>query len=161
MPFVAKDETGQYYLWQASDRGLITRSAIMAYDKDSPSTMWTSEYGNLLRTAFYPFGFPPNIYETENSVFVKDETYIFPNPLKPIYEQRLSLSVMPTIDTKVELKIYDLSGSLVYERTGLAYAYLRNMDVFDIPARKLSSGIYIAVLKGRGQTLQLRFGIEK
>jgi len=35
------------------------------------------------------------------------------------------------------------------------------MDVFDIPAHKLSSGIYIAVLKGGGQTLQLRFGIEK
>ena len=161
MPFVAKDETGQHYLWQASDRGLITRSAILSYTANSSHTQWTSEYSNLLRTAFYPFGIPTNIYETENSVFVKNETYIYPNPLKPIYEQRLRLSVMTTTDTQVELKIFDISGNMVHQQTGLAYAYLRNLDIFDIPAHNLSSGIYIAVLKGGGQTLQLRFGIEK
>ncbi|HOH59798.1 MAG TPA: T9SS type A sorting domain-containing protein, partial [Candidatus Cloacimonadota bacterium] len=161
MPFVAKDETGQHYLWQASDRGLITRSAILSYTANSSHTQWTSEYSNLRRTAFYPFGIPTNIYETENSVFVKNETYIYPNPLKPIYEQRLRLSVMTTTDTQVELKIFDISGNMVHQQTGLAYAYLRNLDIFDIPAHNLSSGIYIAVLKGGGQTLQLRFGIEK
>jgi len=87
--------------------------------------------------------------------------YFFPNPLKKIYEPRLRLSVMPTQDMQVELKIFDISGKMVYSHSALAYAYLRNLEIFEIPAHKLSSGIYIAIISSGGETHRLRFGIEK
>jgi hypothetical protein len=90
-----------------------------------------------------------------------DELYFYPNPLKKIYKPQLKLSVMPTEDMQIELAIYDVSGNLVYKQSGMAFAYLRNLELFDIPADKLSSGIYFALISGGGETHRLRFGIEK
>ena len=68
---------------------------------------------------------------------------------------------MPTQDLEVELKIFDIRGKLLYQKSALAFAYLHNTEIFEIPAHKLSSGIYIALVKGGNKTLQLRFGVEK
>jgi M6 family metalloprotease-like protein len=160
LPFVAKGADHNYYLWQATDKGHIYRNELPDYEAVGEQPRWEHEYGNLRRTANYPLTDLPNQYFSDE-VFVKAETYIFPNPLKSIYEQRVRLSVMPTRDMEIELKIYDISGKLVYDKSALGYAYLRNMDIFEIPAAKLSSGIYIAMVSGGGKTLQLRFGIEK
>jgi len=62
---------------------------------------------------------------------------------------------------EIELAIYDISGKLVYEHKAKAYAYLRNLEIFEIPAAKLSSGVYLAIVKGGGEKHLLRFGIEK
>ena len=160
MPFVATGADGQYYLWMATDRGLIYRTELPDFDPALAQPLWNAEFGNLQRTAHHPHVDLPNVYLSDE-VFVKSETYFFPNPLKSIYEPRLRLSVMPTRDMEIELKIYDISGRLVYDKSAFGYAYLRNLDIFEIPARKLSSGIYIAVVKGGGKKLKLRFGIEK
>jgi hypothetical protein len=160
MPFVSTGADTVNYLWMAADKGHIYRVELPDYDPVSANSLWSCEFGNLQRTAHHPDVDLPNHY-LSTEVFVKAETYVFPNPLKKIYEQRLRLSVMPTADTEVELKVFDIRGKLVYEKRAMALAYLRNMETFEIPARKLSSGIYIAMVKGGGQTLQLRFGIEK
>lgn len=160
LPFVSTGADGKYYLWMATDKGRIYRSALAYFDPSLASALWYSEYANLQRQAYHPGINMPNQYLCDG-VFVKAETYIFPNPLKRIYDPQLRLSVMPTRDLEVELKIFDITGKLVYQKRAMAYAYLRNMDIFEIPATKLSSGIYLAIVSGGGDSLQLRFGVEK
>ncbi|MDD3578965.1 MAG: T9SS type A sorting domain-containing protein, partial [Candidatus Cloacimonetes bacterium] len=160
LPFVTPGSDQKYYLWQATDRGQIYRSELPDYEPVMYQPHWSCEYGNLQRTANYPMIDLPNQYLSDE-IFVEDETYIFPNPLKSYYEQKLRLSVMPTQDLEVELKIFDIRGKLLYQKSALAFTYLHNTEIFEIPAQKLSSGIYIALVKGGNKTLQLRFGVEK
>ncbi|MDY0298775.1 MAG: T9SS type A sorting domain-containing protein [Candidatus Cloacimonadaceae bacterium] len=160
LPFVAKGADDSYYLWLATDNGSIFRAALPNYDPQTADQGWLCEYGNLQRTASRGASTSQNQYES-NSLFVENELYFFPNPLKSIYEPRIRLSVMPTRDAEIELAIYDISGKLVYKHKAIAYAYLRNLDIFNIPSSRLGSGIYLAVIKGGDQTKSLRFGIEK
>jgi len=160
MPFVAAGLDSTYYLWIAADKGRIYRVALPVYDHSKPQALWQHEYANLQRTAFHPGSDLQNQYISQDR-FVKSELYIFPNPLKSFYEPMLRLSLMPTEDMMVNLKIFDVSGKLVYDYSAMAYAYLRNMDVFQIPVDKLSSGVYFAIVSGKGETHRLRFGIEK
>jgi hypothetical protein len=62
---------------------------------------------------------------------------------------------------EIVLAIYDITGNMVFKQKARGYAYLRNLDAFQIPSAKLSSGIYLAVITGGGSTKRLRFGIEK
>lgn len=160
LPFVYPGDNDEYYLYVTSDDGRIYRELLPDYAADKVDPGWLSEYANLRRTAYREASTSPNQYQS-NSSFVMDELYIFPNPLKSIYEPRLRLSVMPTQDLEIELAIFDISGNLVFKDRAFAYAYLRNMEIFEIPADKLSSGIYLAIVKGGGEKHLLRFGIEK
>ena len=89
------------------------------------------------------------------------QVYIYPNPLKSIYQQKMRLNIMTSRDTELELSIYDISGTLVYRQKGYAKAYLKNLDIFDIPADKLCSGVYIAIIKSSTSSKRLKFAIEK
>ncbi len=160
LPFVAQGADDAYYLWIASDNGSISRTILPNYNPLRVDESWLCEFADLRRTASRGASTSENQYQSTGR-FVLDELYFYPNPLKKIYEPRLRLSVMPTEDMLVELKIFDISGKMVYNHSALAYAYLRNLEIFEIPARKLSSGIYIAIVSSGGETHRLRFGIEK
>lgn len=160
LPFVAPGADNAHYLWSATDNGSIYRKKLDAYNPATVDHAWHCEYANLQRTASRERGDLPNQYQSEKA-FVPSELYIFPNPLKSIYAQNIRLSVMPTRDLEVELGIYDISGTLVHHQKAQAMAYLRNLEIFNIPAAKLSSGIYIAVIKGGGETHRIKFGVEK
>ncbi len=160
MPFVAAGLDDRYYLWSATDRGRIYRTELAGYSPESPKGLWQHEFGNMSRTAWHPGSEMPNQFLSAGR-FVTEELYFFPNPLKRFYQPQISLSVMPTEDMPISLRIFDISGKMLYDHSGMAFAYLRNMDLFDIPVAKLSSGIYIAVISGGGETHRLRFGIEK
>lgn len=160
LPFVAKGADAKTYLWMAADNGSIFRKHLPDYDDRKADKGWIHEYANLRRTAYREASTTPNQFES-SGVFVKDQLYLYPNPLKKIYAQRLWLSVMPTQDTEIELAIYDITGNLVYKQKAMAYAYLRNLESFSIPAQKLTSGVYFAIIKGGGETHRLRFGVEK
>ncbi len=160
LPFVAKGADDQTYLWMAADNGSIFRKQIADYDESKSDKGWIYEYANLQRTAYREASTASNQY-LSSGAFVKDQLYIFPNPLKKIYAQNLWLSIMPTRDLEIELAIYDITGNLVYKQKAMAYAYLRNLESFSIPSAKLSSGIYFAIVNGGGETHRLRFGIEK
>ncbi|MCK9558178.1 MAG: M6 family metalloprotease domain-containing protein [Candidatus Cloacimonetes bacterium] len=160
LPFVTKGADNQYYIWMAADNGSLFRNPLPDYRPETVDTTWICEYANLRRTASRGPSKAQNQYESDHT-FVENELYIFPNPLKQIYGSSLKLSVMPTQDIEIELAIYDISGNLVFKQRALTYAYLRNLDAFNIPADKLSSGVYLAIIKGGGTTKRLRFGIEK
>ncbi|MDY0325372.1 MAG: immune inhibitor A [Candidatus Cloacimonadaceae bacterium] len=160
LPFVTQGADEDYYLWIASDNGSISRTKLPDYNPLRADESWLCEYADLRRTASRGPSTTDNQFQSDGK-FVLNELYFFPNPLKKIYEPRLRLSVMPTQDMQVELKIFDISGKMVYSHSALAYAYLRNLEIFEIPAHKLSSGIYIAIISSGGETHRLRFGIEK
>nr|MDK2850400.1 hypothetical protein [Candidatus Cloacimonadota bacterium] len=160
MPFVAEGLDGNYYLWSATDKGRIYRTQLSNYVPGGLQSLWQHEFGNLSRTAWHPGSEMQNQYLSSGK-FVTEELYFFPNPLKRFYKPKITLSVMPTQDMQVSLKIFDTSGKLIYEHRDLAFAYLRNMNLFEIPVDKLSNGMYIAVVSGGGETHRLHFGIEK
>ena len=160
LPFTAKGNDDNWYLFSATDNGRLFRSPIGNAPLANPGLIWTSEYANLSRSASIDPSALPNQY-LNAELFVPGQLYLYPNPLKSIYNQKLILNVMPTRDVSLELSIYDISGSLIYRQEAIARAYLRNLDIFNIPAHKLSSGVYIAVVKSDSESKRIKFGVEK
>lgn len=160
LPFMGIGLDGKWYLYTASDNGSLFRQELSDVPQENPALAWNREYVNLLRrSAFYP-GDLPNQYSS-NSDFVPGKVFIYPNPLKSIYEQKLILQVMPSRDLDLELAIYDISGNLVFQQKAQARAYLNNHDIFNLPADKLSSGVYLAVLRSSNETKRIKFAVEK
>ncbi|MDZ4122121.1 MAG: hypothetical protein U1C33_06840 [Candidatus Cloacimonadaceae bacterium] len=50
---------------------------------------------------------------------------------------------------------------MIHSQKGMARAYLRNRDIVDIPWQKLSSGVYIAVVKASSESKRIKFAVEK
>ncbi|MBW6514521.1 MAG: T9SS type A sorting domain-containing protein [Candidatus Syntrophosphaera sp.] len=160
LPLIGTDPDGITYAWVASDNGALYRQPLPDIVTANLDQSWASEYANLQRTASRDHSQLPNIFQSE-SLFVAGELYIYPNPLKSIYENKLTLNVMTNRDTPIEIRIFDINGSLVYKQKGEAKAYLRNREAIEIPAEKLRSGVYIAVVSGDRASRQLKFAVEK
>ncbi len=160
LPKIGKASDNLWYAWVATDMGRIYRKQLGATAPGSLDSLWITEYANLQRTSSYEPPVQSNVYAT-NQVFVPGEVYFYPNPLKSIYEQVVRLSVMTSEDGPVELKIYDVSGALVFSQRAIAKAYLRNREIFSIPAARLASGVYLATVKAGNDVKSLRFAIEK
>ncbi len=160
LPFIAKGLDGGWYIYTATDKGSIFRNELDAIPQANPALGWTTEFGDLKRSAAYNSANLPNQFVTDD-IFVPGQVYIYPNPLKSIYNQKLVLNIMPSRNTDVTLKIFDISGSLVFQQKAAAKAYLNNLEIFDLPAKKLSSGVYIAVISTPQTTKRLKFAVEK
>ncbi|MEN6445448.1 MAG: M6 family metalloprotease domain-containing protein [Candidatus Cloacimonas sp.] len=160
LPFVSKASDSNWYIYCATDNGSLFRNQLANEPHFTSAYSWYCEFGNLRRTASVEETNLTNQYQTEE-LFVPDKVYIYPNPLKSIYSQKIWLNVMTSRDAALELSIFDISGTLVYRQKGYAKAYLNNLDIFDIPSAKLCSGVYIAILKSSGDSKRLKFAIEK
>lgn len=161
MPFVAQGQDGKYYLWQAADNGYIYRAPLPDYKARQQEGRWSAEYQSLGRGAYQSYYRQQENPYSGNKILIPQECFIYPNPLKRYHDGGLHLNIMPRIDTMVICSIYDSSGKLVYKESGFAYKYLPNRELFQIPASKLSSGIYIAVIQAGSESLNIKFGIEK
>jgi len=146
LPLISKGSDGGSYVWSAADNGSIFRKALPNPLPDSAQALWCCEFADLSRSASLDPGILPNTFESQ-SLFVPEELYIFPNPLKPIYANQLTLNVMTNRDTPLDVRIYDISGNLVFSQKSVAKAYLRNRETIRIPAERLASGVYITVVK--------------
>lgn len=160
LPVIGPGSDGKIYAWSAADNGRIHRSVLPDARMQDLDSRWISEYANLERHASRDHVSLPNQF-TSTKTFVDGEVYIFPNPLKSIYANKLTLSVMTSRDTPLEISIFDISGTLLYRQMGQARAYLRNREVIDIPAAKLASGVYIMVIKSSTESTRLKFAVEK
>lgn len=160
LPLIGKASDGLVYAWLACDDGAIYRQNLPEANLNDLKAGWMSEYGNLLRQASRDDAEYPNQYQT-SELFVPGELYIYPNPLKSIYEQKLTLNVMTSRDTGLEVKIFDINGSLIYSQKSTAKAYLRNRDQITLPADKLHSGVYICVVSGDRDSRSIKFAVEK
>jgi len=160
LPFVSKSTDDNWYIYCATDNGSLFRNKLENEPRFNSPYNWTCEFGNLRRTASVEEVNLPNQYKT-SELFVPGQVYIYPNPLKSIYQQKMRLNIMTSRDTELELSIYDISGTLVYRQKGYAKAYLKNLDIFDLPADKLCSGVYIAIIKSSTDSKRLKFAVEK
>jgi len=160
LPFLSKASDSKWYIYVAGDNGQLNREQSPAAPLANPALNWQHEYAGFNRWASIDPVNLPNQYQN-SARFVPDQVYIYPNPLKRMFDQRIYLNIMPTRDTKVELQVYDISGTRVYEHTAIARAYLKNLDIFEIPADKLSSGVYIAIIKADGYNQRIKFAVEK
>ncbi|KQC07566.1 MAG: hypothetical protein APR54_06005 [Candidatus Cloacimonas sp. SDB] len=164
-PIPVNTDSGNGIIFYAANNGTIYKLEL---ENELPENYWLAEYGDLQRTACYNGGLPENIYET-NKIFIKDQTYIYPNPLSVIFnnsifdgssrEQTLTLKIMTGIDVLVKVRIFDIAGNLVMKDEKYCEAYLDN-GIF-INADKLASGIYFADLSAGAKVLKLKFAIEK
>ncbi len=160
LPLIDAGADGQVYAWLASDDGSIYRQLLPDADLNDIKAGWTCEYGSLLRQASRDGADFPNQYQT-TELFVPGELYIFPNPLKSIYDQTLTLNVMTSRDTPLEVKIFDVNGSLICNQTSTAKAWLRNRDLIQIPADQMRSGVYFCVVSGDRDARTIKFAVEK
>ncbi len=160
LPIISEGSDGQIYVWLACDDGTVHRQVLPDIDLNGLKPGWDTEYGNLQRTASRGLAGLTNQYETAE-LFVPGELYIFPNPLKSIYDQKLTLNVMTSRDAQLEVRIFDIKGNLIHSQNGQAKAYLRNRDLISIPAEKLGSGVYITVVSDGKQSRSIKFAVEK
>lgn len=160
LPLVGKASDNRYYLWSSADNGKIFRKELPLFDPADADSLWFTEFGNLRRTASIGQSAENNQYSTTR-LFVPGEVFIYPNPLKSTHSGQITLSVMTSRDTGLELKVYDISGALIYQNKGTARAYLQNRELFKLPAHRMRSGVYLAVVSAGKEHVQLKFAVEK
>ncbi|MFC1898627.1 FG-GAP-like repeat-containing protein [Candidatus Cloacimonadota bacterium] len=127
------------------------------------------EYCNLQRTGYWTGeeGQPPDL---GSKLFVKEETYFYPNPLGTTFskgidfgnevpDQTIILRILTTQDVNVDIKIFDIAANKIYGNSTFCENGVIN-KVY-INAKKLSSGVYFAVLKAKGKVMKLKFAVEK
>jgi len=164
-PIVVNTDDNSSIIYFAANNGTMYKQDMSI---NILQNYWMTEYGDLQRTASYRGPAPSNIYTTDK-VFVKEQTYIYPNPLSVIFnnsifngsirEKTLTVKVMTGVDTEVKIRVFDIAGNLVMTEKQFCEAYVDNSIFID--AKKLSSGIYFANLYSQGETLKLKFAIEK
>ncbi len=160
-PVVAENHDG-VFLYVNAENGKIFKRKLpgAVIGENSISSLWYSEYGNLQRTASYTLFLPDNKLKTD-AIFVKDQCYVFPTPLTYENGGILYFNIMVSKNTPVELKIFDISGRMIFKDEYYCHAYVDNRDLVFKRIEDLSTGIYIAVLKAKSETMEIRFAVEK
>ncbi len=162
-PFL-HEENNELYLYTTQDRATINRSFIKDVDDDfnlsDKLTNWYTEYNSYHRNAVEFDTELENSFETDK-IFVDGEVYIYPNPFNSTINDKLTLRAMVSRKCQVKLEIYTISGKKVYSKTKELNPYLGNMNSFELPYEKLSSGVYLARLKAEGEYKELKFALEK
>ncbi len=160
MPFVHKASDNQVYAWSATDNGMIFRAPLPQASLPGIDQKWYCRYANLGRTASREDTDLPNVFET-TKLFVPNEVFVFPNPLSPVYEQKLTFQIMTSRDAEVEVSVFDIAGKKIFRKNVLCKAWLRNKELVDFPVDRLASGVYIAVLKSGSEVKRIKFALEK
>ncbi|MFO7659559.1 MAG: immune inhibitor A [Candidatus Cloacimonadaceae bacterium] len=160
MPFIHRASDGLVYAWLPTDNGKIFRAELPETALTGIDSLWYCRYGNLQRTSSRELDESQNQYET-TELFVPGETYLFPNPVRTIYEQKLTFQIMTSRDALVEVSVFDITGKKLYRKNVFCMAYLRNRELVDFSVTKLASGVYIAVLKSGDTVKRIKFAIEK
>ena len=153
-------------IFYATEDGAIYKEDIPNLDLNS--VVWKTKYGNLQRTASYLEPLPQNQFN-DDSIFIKDKIYFYPNPLSAIYngtlvngfyrERCINLNLLTSQDTDVEIKIFDVAGNKILSEIVYCNAYVQNGLLID--CSKLSSGVYFAIIKTENEILKKKFAIEK
>lgn len=158
LPLLGKASDGNSYIWSVTDNGKIFR-ALINEPPAMQDDLWLHEYANLQRTASLDPSALPNSF-TSKKFFIPGEVYLFPIPVKSIYDKKLTLNIMTSQDALIESSIYDASGKLIYRQENKVYAYVRNRESFSFPVQRLSSGVYFMVVKAGKHSKTLKFIVE-
>lgn len=167
-PIIAEYSTEPRAAYLSCNNGVIYRIELPS-DAEPLNAETLYEYCNLQRTASWQ-GIQNPTPEPNNKIFVKEETYFYPNPLGTTFskaidfgnevpEQTIILRILTTQDVNVDIKIFDIAANKIYEKSSLCENGVINKVYID--AKKMSSGVYFAILKAGGKVLKLKFAVEK
>jgi len=119
---------------------------------------WSQLYGGYRRNAYW---YEPlqNIYP-QGDVFVKDQTFVYPNPFIAQHHDLLRFRVMTTRDTLVKVRLYSILGQLVAEKEVWSQAFAPS-DSFTFDLQGLSSGMYFAIVSAQNKSITMKFAIER
>ena len=153
------------YIFTAGNNGKIYRKYL---EEQFPDYNHFTEYANLQRTAYFVIDSLENELE-QNETFVKAKTYFYPNPFSKIYnqsiykgeirEKAITLQIMTSKNTNVEIKIFDIAANLIKKEKIFCNKYISNS--ISINANKLASGVYFGILDSNDEILKLKFAIQK
>ncbi|MDO9578678.1 MAG: FG-GAP-like repeat-containing protein [Candidatus Cloacimonadales bacterium] len=167
-PIIAEYSTEPRAAYLSCNNGVIYRIELPS-DAEPLNAETLYEYCNLQRTASWQ-GIQNPTPEPNDKIFVKEETYFYPNPLGTTFskaidfgnevpEQTIILRILTTQDVNVDIKIFDIAANKIYEKSSLCENGVINKVYID--AKKMSSGVYFAILKAGGKVLKLKFAVEK
>ncbi|MBT4333294.1 MAG: hypothetical protein HOD64_08445, partial [Candidatus Cloacimonetes bacterium] len=167
-PIIAEYSSESLAAYLSCDNGVISRvdlpTDVIPFNDN---TLY--EYCNLQRTAYWNGEAAQPPYWGDK-MFVKNETYFYPNPLsttfskgidfgKEIPDKTIILRILTTKNAEVDIKIFDIAANLIYENT--SYCEVGFVEKINIEASKMASGVYFAILSAEGKVLKLKFAIEK
>jgi M6 family metalloprotease-like protein len=159
-PFpIFNEETVDFYL-TAEDGVIYRRSFFVADNLNLPEDNWICEFGDLQRTASYTYPLPENTFTSE-SIFIKEHCYAFPVPVTYQNGGVLYLNIMVNQKLPVEVKIFDISGRRIFKEVRECQAYTNNRNKISLDINGLATGVYFILLQGGGDTVKLRFAVEK
>lgn len=157
-------EDNSLYVYSTLDRATINRAFLRYVDDDFSLDerlgSWFTEYNNYHRNAVEYNSLLPNTYETDR-IFVDGQVYIYPNPFNSTINDKLILKAMVSRSCLAKVDIYTISGKKVFTATKELDPYLENMNKFEIPLNKMSSGVYLARIKAEGEYKEIKFALEK
>jgi len=167
-PIIAEYSTEPRAAYLSCNNGVIYRVDLPS-DTEPFNANTLFEYCTLQRTASWigDEGQPPNL---GSKLFVKDETYFYPNPLcttfpkgidfgNEVPDQTIILKILTIQDVEVDIKIFDIAANKIYQNSSFCENGVTN-KVY-INAKNLSSGVYFAILKADGKVKKLKFAVEK
>lgn len=150
----------------AADNGELYKIAMPGLSLSNSG--WQTEYANLQRTAAYSQPLPQNQF-SGSDLFINSETYVYPNPFSSAFnrsifkgkvmEDHISVRFMLSESTPVKIKVFDITGSIIKQKTITAEAYVAGS--MNLNVNKMASGVYCAILKANGKVKKLKFAIEK
>jgi hypothetical protein len=146
-------------IYQATDNGILA-NINFSRAASTDNLNWHLNLGNYYRNAFWQEKLV-NIYAGTKEIFIKAENYAFPNPWVARHHASLKFNVMTSIDTEVEINIYNISGQLLSRVSESFIAFEGNRDKFVFDPKSWAPGIYFAVLEANGEKVNVKFGIQK
>lgn len=158
LPVVDNDSLWVYI---AGQNGFIYKHYLQDISLSSlDGQNWLYAFGGLERHAAWTGAIPENTTEQTGKI-VKGMTYIYPNPWNRLSNNDITLQVTTAVDTKAKVSVYNISGNLVYQKSDGCAAYIPNRTSFKLNPAKLSSGVYIAIVKAGSESYKIKFAIEK
>ncbi|MBW6516600.1 MAG: T9SS type A sorting domain-containing protein [Candidatus Cloacimonetes bacterium] len=149
-------------IYLSAEQGLLFRHTFypQPYNPDTEAMGWFVEYGDLQRSAYYSAPLPDNPLETDK-IFIKEHCYAFPVPLTYQNGGVLYFNIMVSQNLPVEVKIFDISGKQIFKEIHECQAYTNNRNKVFLDINGLATGVYFAILKAKGETVTLKFAVEK
>ncbi|MCF7814282.1 MAG: hypothetical protein K9N40_07380 [Candidatus Cloacimonetes bacterium] len=166
-PVLSEYSNQPFRAYLSSNDGVIFRSELPI--NQMPNLHGSlHEYCNLQRTGYWQqdTSIP---FETDD-LFLKDETYFYPNPLSSVFSKGVDfgnevpymtiiLRIMTSEDVDVNVKIFDSAANKIYQQDQYCEKYIPK-KVY-INAKKWASGVYFAIIKANGKVIKRKFAIEK
>lgn len=115
-----------------------------SYKSSKGKLLWTGEYADNLNSSYAE---PAKLTHTFAEYFPEDKVYNWPNP---VYAGETFIRFYVSEDSKVNVKIFDLSGDYVAELSSDAVGGLYNEIPWNVTG--ISSGVYFARVEANGNS---------